>query len=961
MPADDQHREFADFLARHVKSYDPITDDYARPPFAADIKEGKNDPIYNAHSYHTKVPPRIIIPYILHYTQPGDLVLDPFCGSGMTGVAAQMCAGPPSDILNSFPELKDRVGPRACILSDLSPAACHIAYNYNTPVNVAALRREFDRIKAAVKDEFDWLYGTEHFEPAVGLFNPANDAVARRLKNPPGNSSMRTLLGEEERTWELISKAEVEARLGYPVAELPRADCWDGLEVANVEEWVCIPATIQYSIWSDVYRCEGFVNLEEPTGRVSTRGKNAGRPILLKKRVARGCGEDIVLWHAAVDPATKTFSEQFKCPSCQQMWNKLLLRLKITVPVWVSYTFSSLSSSQHRAERKIAQIDQDRLEAIKRRGMHPSFPDLEIDCGRELMTMGPANRGMHHLADFYTPRNQWGLGLLWSCIAESPKTVQAGLRFAFTAVLDVASRRNRFPQQAVMSSTLYVPSIQIEMNVFSQIRRRIEKLVNAIENSFSPTQKKDALVHVNLGDARNLTDVPDVSVDYVFTDPPFGGNIYYADASILVEAWLGTLTDEARELVFNRQRRQDEHFKQLSDYAAGMTAVFKEMYRVLKAGRWCTIEFNNKDGAVFEVIKSAALGSGFRIANMLLLDKTQKSFKQVKGEKGEEDVVDKDVLFNLHKPPVVRAEVVDEYQDLERQAAEAVRQHLQTLPERIKAEPGKYNDEHRTTATINSMLMNALIPRGVSVERLNLPFIERVCGRYFRKVGQRWYLRGEAVGGNRGNHLFAEGIGVTDELTAIDWLRHELHSRPMLLGELKPMWMRATGLLPAELSQTLVLEDILTENFWRDADTNRWREPTPEERERMNDDRSLRVLHDAERFVNGTLRRETIDEERCQWVDVLFQACRAIEDNELEALPALRGFDKAQGYALIPRLFQSVLRDHVEPTSYMRSEKQARAASQRLQMQLQEEQATEARPKAEGKSGQGTLDFKKAT
>ena len=62
--------------------YDPATDDYERPPFAADIKEGKNDPIYNAHSYHTKVPPRSIIPYILHYTQPGDLVLDLFCGSG---------------------------------------------------------------------------------------------------------------------------------------------------------------------------------------------------------------------------------------------------------------------------------------------------------------------------------------------------------------------------------------------------------------------------------------------------------------------------------------------------------------------------------------------------------------------------------------------------------------------------------------------------------------------------------------------------------------------------------------------------------------------------------------------------------------------------------------------------------------------------------------------------------------
>ena len=141
------------FLARHVTAYDPATDDYERPPFAADIKEGKNDPIYRAHSYHTKVPPRSVIPYILHYTKPGDLVLDPFCGSGMIGVAAQMCANPPADILTAFPELEARVGPRASILNDLSPAACHIAYNYNTPVNVDALKIEFEGIKAAATED----------------------------------------------------------------------------------------------------------------------------------------------------------------------------------------------------------------------------------------------------------------------------------------------------------------------------------------------------------------------------------------------------------------------------------------------------------------------------------------------------------------------------------------------------------------------------------------------------------------------------------------------------------------------------------------------------------------------------------------------------------------------------------------------------------------------------------------
>jgi len=237
-----------DFVAKYARPYDPESDDYDRPPFAADIKEGKNDPIYNAHSYHTQVPPRGIIPYILHYTRPGDLILDPFCGSGMTGVAAQMCANPPADLLEQFPELKERVGPRHAILNDLSPAACHIAYNYNTPVDADALQHEFERIKAAVKDEFDWLYGTEHYEPAVDVYDPANADVASRLKNPPSSGSMHTLLGSEERTWELLAKTEVEARLGYPVPELPPDKNWGNLDVAKVKQWVCIPATIQYTI-----------------------------------------------------------------------------------------------------------------------------------------------------------------------------------------------------------------------------------------------------------------------------------------------------------------------------------------------------------------------------------------------------------------------------------------------------------------------------------------------------------------------------------------------------------------------------------------------------------------------------------------------------------------------------------------------------------------------------------------
>ena len=59
-----------------------------KEPYASDVSEGKNNPVYNAHSYHTKVPHPAIMRYILHYTQPGDIVFDGFSGTGMTGVAA---------------------------------------------------------------------------------------------------------------------------------------------------------------------------------------------------------------------------------------------------------------------------------------------------------------------------------------------------------------------------------------------------------------------------------------------------------------------------------------------------------------------------------------------------------------------------------------------------------------------------------------------------------------------------------------------------------------------------------------------------------------------------------------------------------------------------------------------------------------------------------------------------------
>ena len=77
-----------DFVRCYGKPYDSNVK-YSREPQTIDVSVGKTDPLYKAHSYHTKVPHLAIVPSILHYTEPGDMVLDGFGGSGMTGVAAQ--------------------------------------------------------------------------------------------------------------------------------------------------------------------------------------------------------------------------------------------------------------------------------------------------------------------------------------------------------------------------------------------------------------------------------------------------------------------------------------------------------------------------------------------------------------------------------------------------------------------------------------------------------------------------------------------------------------------------------------------------------------------------------------------------------------------------------------------------------------------------------------------------------
>jgi len=158
----------SDLLAECVRSGSPSLDEYKREPFAADVREGKQDPVCMAHTYHTKVPYRAIARYILHYTKPGDIVLDAFAGTGMTALASSLCAKPDDDFKRSVETESQagerpapRWGKRTTVLFELSPFATFLARNFNSLLDVTTFRSEAEALISQSALKYGWLYKSE--------------------------------------------------------------------------------------------------------------------------------------------------------------------------------------------------------------------------------------------------------------------------------------------------------------------------------------------------------------------------------------------------------------------------------------------------------------------------------------------------------------------------------------------------------------------------------------------------------------------------------------------------------------------------------------------------------------------------------------------------------------------------------------------------------------------------------
>ena len=500
---------------------------YHREPYASDVSEGKNDPIYNAHSYHTKVPHKAVMRYILHYTDPGDIVLDGFCGTGMTGVAAQLCgdkktveslgytAKRDGTVLDEKGEVISKLGARKAVLVDLSPAATFIAYNYNTPVDTLAFEKEARRILKEVKKECSWMYETWH---------PHSDDPNR------------------------------------------------------------VKCTIKYTVWSDVFVCPN-------------------------------CSEEMVYWNMVVDQENRKVLDVWDCSSCgtqlaknprkksrairvdrayeslfDRTLGKTISRAK-QVPVMINYSVGS-----KRFKKAPDSYDLMVVKKIEDSELPYTFPTTRMPVGDE--SRRNDDIGITHVFHYYTRRNLWILASINTKIGElrgkTSERIINLLRIWFTSSHSRLHKLNRYMAQhnrhvGPLSGTLYISSTPVEISPFYFAEVKIKDFISL--KSIRKFELVSTQSSTNIGSDSS-------SVDYVFVDPPFGGNIWYSELNFLWESWLKLYTNNNEEAVVSKTQR-----KAMPEYQNLMENCFREFYRLLKPGRWMTIEFHKSQNSVWNAIQ----------------------------------------------------------------------------------------------------------------------------------------------------------------------------------------------------------------------------------------------------------------------------------------------------------------------------------------------------------------------
>lgn len=339
-----------------------------------------------------------------------------------------------------------------------------------------------------------------------------------------------------------------------------------------------------------------------------------------------------------------------KCPSCEAPFERRRWTRGQDVPVEV--VVDGIAGKQ--VAQPVTSIDEARIALAQADARLEEVPSRTIDREREMYSRsGLGKAGLARTADFFSARNAIALLELWRAIGRVEEgSVRQKLRFAFTAILPRASRRYQWSPQRPLNAqnqTYYIAPVYYEWNVFDLFGRKVEAAIRAdLELVRQQGDVPVGSVTYGLTSADRLSHINDCSVDYVFTDPPFGSNLFYSDMSLFHEAWLGTTTDNASEAVIHTTGTRKTGAS--NRYEALLRGSFTEAFRVLKPGRFMSVVYGNSNGQIWGLVQRALRDAGFIAAptHVATLDKGQRSVKGLSS--GSESVVTVNLIITVQKP-----------------------------------------------------------------------------------------------------------------------------------------------------------------------------------------------------------------------------------------------------------------------------------------------------------------------
>lgn len=746
-----------DFIKHVGKPFDP-SDKYHREPLAVDSREGKTDSIYSAHSYHTKVPHKSIMRAILHYTSPGDVVLDGFAGSGMTGVAAQMC-GHPDQEFKAMVETECRQegrqlpkwGVRRAVLTDLSPAATFIERGYNLPVDVAAFSEAGAELLREIQAEVGWMYETLHTDGKT-------------------------------------------------------------------------KGQINFTVWSESFACPE-------------------------------CGKEIVFLNESLDPVTKKTRDSFPCPKCgADLTKDNLQRIMETLtdpasssawrrvkfsPAFINYT---VNGAKH--EKKPDKHDLETLARITKLRLPASVPTEAFPIEQMYHGSRLAPKGFTHNHHLFLPRPAQAFGLLWQKASSAKEsTLRSALLFFVEQALWTASLLNRYRPTGYsqvnqyLTGVYYVASQHAECSPKYVLGGKLERLTQI----FKELNAEAGNTLISTGSTARLS-FPEKCIDYIFTDPPFGENIFYADLNLLVESWHKIKTSAGPEAVVDAAKG-----KGLPEYQYLMQRCFEEYHRVLKPGRWMTVVFHNSKNAVWNAIQEAMLAAGFVVADVRTLDKQQGSYRQVTST-----AVKQDLIISAYRPGNDLEERFKVTVGSEDSAWEFVRSHLSQVPGFVPKGDRVQVIAERQQYVLYDRMVAFHVQRGYAVPLSSAEFHAGLGQRFPERDGM--YFLPDQVSDYDRKRLEVKEVEqyelfVSDEKSAIQWVRRQLDEKPRNKQELQPLYMQEAQRVWEKHEKPLELQTILEQNFVQDDD-GKWRVPDPRKESDLEQLRHRALMKEFQQYLD---------------------------------------------------------------------------------------------------------------